>query len=67
MTVAMRGKDRAELRTKLAKLYQAGHSVRSLVPLAQGRSYGFVYQLLREAHVTFRPHSQRRTSKRTTH
>ncbi|WP_405676863.1 helix-turn-helix domain-containing protein [Streptomyces sp. NBC_01511] len=55
MTEALRGAARAELRDDLAKRYNAGASIRSLVPYAQGRSYGFVYRLLVEAKVVRRP------------
>ncbi|GGJ81791.1 hypothetical protein GCM10011583_11550 [Streptomyces camponoticapitis] len=58
MTEALHGPARAELRDDLARRYNAGASIRSLLPYAQGRSYGFVYRLLVEAKVVRRSRNQ---------
>ncbi|TXL91621.1 helix-turn-helix domain-containing protein [Streptomyces sp. IB2014 016-6] len=60
MTEALRGTARDQLRADLAKRYNAGASIRSLLPHAHGRSYGFVYRLLDEAKVVRRPRRQPR-------
>jgi hypothetical protein len=61
MTVALRGKARDKLREDLATRYNEGASIRSLIRLSGGRSYGFVHRLLGEAGVEIRPRSQPRT------
>lgn len=63
MTVALRGKARDELRADIAARYNEGASIRSLIRLAGGRSYGFVHRLLAEAEVEFRPRHQRTAHK----
>jgi hypothetical protein len=46
--------DRVGLRRELRARYEAGASIRTLAR-ETGRSYGFVWNLLTESGVTFRP------------
>ncbi|MFI0219795.1 helix-turn-helix domain-containing protein [Streptomyces lydicus] len=48
------GEARTKYAAELAAHYNNNHSIRSLMA-ESGRSYGFVYKLLKEAGVTFRP------------
>ncbi|MEV0090399.1 helix-turn-helix domain-containing protein [Streptomyces sp. NPDC050738] len=58
MTAALRGDARVDLRERLAERYRAGASIRTLAADTE-RSYGFVYALLVEAGITFRPRTHR--------
>lgn len=66
--VSISGRERAELRKELKRLYESGSSIRDLCD-ATGRSYGFIHRMLTEAGVEFRsrggPRLQRRDEVRS--
>ncbi len=55
------GESRAQLAADLKAQYEQGASIRALAETT-GRSYGFVHQMLQEAHVPLRRRGRARRS-----
>jgi transposase len=63
--VRIEGKDRTALRKDVVRQYKAGASIRDMAQQT-GRSYGFIYSLLQEGKVKFRPRGGNQSKAKST-